>query len=79
MESSLKEVEIKGFRGSKNEVRVLIYLIMCGEVLKKINIHVLKGDIRCDHAMIVEAFRRDVARIMLAVPRASEELEISVY
>lgn len=71
--SSLKEVEIKGFRGNTNELCMLNYLIGRGRNLKKmsIDIHVV-GD---DKEMF---FRRQAARLMQRIGRASRDLEISI-
>ncbi|XP_061370445.1 F-box protein At3g62230-like [Gastrolobium bilobum] len=70
---TLKEVEIKGFTGTTNELIVLSYFIVCGSVLKKITINIVKDD---DDA--TAAYTREVAEILLTLPKASPDLEISI-
>ncbi|KAJ1422417.1 FBD domain [Sesbania bispinosa] len=45
MRSTLKEVEIKNFRGTWNEIHMLSYFIIGGKVLNKVVINILKEDV----------------------------------
>ncbi|RDX69385.1 putative F-box/LRR-repeat protein, partial [Mucuna pruriens] len=74
LRSSLKVVEMNGFRGTMNEHNVLKYLIFSGIVLKKISINMLK-----DGSGNVESHCRRSAEILLTVPRGSTNLEISIF
>ncbi|TKY57258.1 putative F-box protein [Spatholobus suberectus] len=74
LRSSLEVVEINGFRGTGNERLVLRYFIICGVVLKKISINMLKDD----SSRTVEFHCREWAEILLTVPMASRNLEISI-
>jgi len=72
--SSLEVVEIKGFRGTENEIFVLKHFINSGVVLKKISITMLKDGF----GRTVEFHCREKAEFLLTVPRASRNLEISI-
>ncbi|XP_057418394.1 putative F-box protein At3g29830 [Lotus japonicus] len=70
---TLREVDIKGFKGTINEIRVLTYFITMGKVLRKMTINKSKDDVR------LESYHRDMAEeLMSKVQRASTELDISI-
>ena len=72
---TLKAVELKGFRGTMDELMACNYIIQAGRVLKKININVWKEE--NGNSEKVE-MRRALARCLLTVPKASRDLEISI-
>ncbi|KAJ1431892.1 FBD domain [Sesbania bispinosa] len=78
MTSTLKEVEIKNFRGTWNEIHVLSYFIIGGKVLKKVVINILKEDV-AGEGIDVESRRLRIANNMLKAPRGSSDLDISIY
>jgi len=69
----LKEIEIKGFKGTKNEFNVITYFLTHGKVLRKLSINFLEDD-RWD----VVSRRKAVKRFWM-LPKASTNLEISIY
>ncbi|KAJ1389590.1 F-box-like domain superfamily [Sesbania bispinosa] len=77
MTSTLKEVEIKGFIGTKHEIRMLKYFITNGKVLKKMSINLLR-DKDPNEDWNLDYYRRDVAEGMKKVPKASRDLEIFI-
>ncbi|TKY51714.1 putative F-box/LRR-repeat protein [Spatholobus suberectus] len=70
---TLKVVEVKGFRGSRNEVEACCYLIQAGCVLEQIIINVVKKE--ADEKL---EKRYANARWLLKVPKASRNLQISI-
>ncbi|XP_057452182.1 putative F-box/LRR-repeat protein At1g56400 [Lotus japonicus] len=70
---TLREVEIKGFKGLVNEIRALTYFITNGRVLRKMTINISKDDTR------QESYHHDMAEWLIStVQKASTELEISI-
>ncbi|KAK7300115.1 hypothetical protein RJT34_10949 [Clitoria ternatea] len=77
--SSLKVVEIKGFKGSENEILVLKYFITCGKKLKMMSINILKGDgVGSSNGGNAESYHREKAESLLKIRRASTRLEILI-
>jgi len=68
----LKEIEIKDFRGTKNELNVIAYFLAHGEVLKKLSINFLENEWNV-------APRRKAVEHFRMLPKASTNLEISIY
>lgn len=68
---NLKEVVIKGFKGTKNEFNVINYFVVRARNLKKMSIEILKDE--------KVATRRQAAELLLMSPKASNNLEISIY
>ncbi|KAK7343928.1 hypothetical protein VNO77_13059 [Canavalia gladiata] len=75
LRNTLKVVEVKGFRGTMNEVQVCNYLIQGGSVLEEFNINVVKNE--DDSSQILER-RYANANVLLTVPKASNNLQISI-
>uniref|UniRef100_A0A2C9W8G7 Uncharacterized protein n=1 Tax=Manihot esculenta TaxID=3983 RepID=A0A2C9W8G7_MANES len=44
MKKSLKVINVKGFKGTPNELYILRYIIMCARKLRKVNFYVFDGD-----------------------------------
>ncbi|KAL2324938.1 hypothetical protein Fmac_023996 [Flemingia macrophylla] len=70
---TLKVVELKGFRGTTNEVWACIYLIQAGCVLEQIIVDVVKKEA---DAYSVQRYANE--RLLLKVPKASKNLQISI-
>ncbi|XP_057428377.1 putative F-box protein At3g29830 [Lotus japonicus] len=73
---TLREVEIKGFKGSTNEICVLTYLVTIGRVLRKIIINI-SNDADVDRDGRMDYYLRDMTK-KLMIQRASRDLEISI-
>ncbi|KAK7279518.1 hypothetical protein RJT34_24571 [Clitoria ternatea] len=69
---SLKVVEVKGLRGTVNELQACNYLIRAASGLEQLKIEVKGGT-----SEMVET-RRAFARLLLTVPKASPNLQISI-
>ncbi|XP_057455379.1 F-box protein At3g62230-like [Lotus japonicus] len=74
---TLKEVEIKGFEGSMNEIHMLTYFITIGRVLRKMTINILKDDV-VNQDESLNSYCRDMIETLMS-QRASRDLEISIY
>ncbi|XP_057440394.1 putative F-box protein At3g29830 [Lotus japonicus] len=74
---TLREVEIKGFKGSINEIHVLNYFITTGRVLRKMTINISNDSIAYQDGEF-ETYRCDMIE-MLMIQRASINLEISIF
>jgi hypothetical protein len=72
VKNCLKEIEIKSFKGTKNELNVITYFLTYGKVLRKLSINFLRDEwnVACPRKA-VEHFRM--------IPKASNNLEISIY
>jgi hypothetical protein len=77
VKSHLKKVEIKGFKGTRNELSVLTYFLLRGEALRKMSINLLKDDVKEEVGPNVTA-RREIARSLLTIPKASTNLELVI-
>ena len=77
LRSSLKEVEIKGFKGSLSEMMVLTHLVAYGRVLRKMTVNVVRAN-EGGEAWNWENYRRGVAEVLLTVPKGSGNLEILI-
>ncbi|KAK9269659.1 hypothetical protein L1049_001437 [Liquidambar formosana] len=44
LQKTLKVVEIKGFKGTMNELRLLKYFITCGRAMKRLNLHISREE-----------------------------------
>lgn len=66
VKSHLKKVEIKGFKGTRNELSVITYFLLRGETLRKMSINLLKDDVK------------EEARSLLTIPKASTNLELLI-
>ncbi|XP_057429747.1 putative F-box protein At3g29830 [Lotus japonicus] len=73
---TLREVEIKGFKGSMNEIHVLTYFITIGKVLRKVTINVLKDDV-ADQDERLDYYHCDLKEKLMS-QRPSRDLEISI-
>ncbi|XP_057456016.1 putative F-box protein At3g29830 [Lotus japonicus] len=74
---TLREVEIKDFKGSMNEIRVITYFITIGRVLRKMTIYISKDDVT-NQEWSMDSYWRDMIE-KLRSQRASRDLEISIY
>ncbi|GMN51723.1 hypothetical protein TIFTF001_020868 [Ficus carica] len=72
---SLKVVEVKGFKGSQNQVSLLIYFITYGRVLKKLDINVSKEVVLGESPEIYI----QKAQILQTLNKASPSLQISIF
>ncbi|AES99386.1 putative FBD domain-containing protein [Medicago truncatula] len=77
VKSHLKKVEITGFKRTKNELCVITYFLLRGETLRKMSINLLKGDVNGEVGLNVTA-RREAARSLLTIPKASTNLELLI-
>lgn len=76
MRLNLKKLEFRGFTGTTNEICLLSYFIMRGKALKKISVDILKDEVTGnDNSM---AHRREMADLLLMLPKATVDLEISI-
>ncbi|XP_057418691.1 F-box protein At3g62230-like [Lotus japonicus] len=73
---TLKEVEIKGFKGSVNEIRVLTYFITIGRVLRKMTIKILKDDVANQDESLDSNCHDMIERLISQ--RASRDLKILI-
>ncbi|XP_057425802.1 putative F-box protein At3g29830 [Lotus japonicus] len=73
---ALREVEIKDFKGSMNEIRLITYFITNGKVLRKMTINILKDDVaNQDESM--DSYCCKMIETLVS-QRASRDLEISI-
>ena len=77
VKSHLKKVEIKNFKGTKNELSVITYFLLRGETLRKMSINLLKADVKGEVGSNDSA-RREAARFLLTIPKASTNLELLI-
>jgi len=68
----LKEIEIKSFKGTKNELNAITYFLTHGKVLRKLSINFLTDERNV-------APRRKAEEHFRMLPKASTNLEISIY
>ncbi|XP_057440781.1 uncharacterized protein LOC130732812 [Lotus japonicus] len=73
---TLREVEIKGFKGTMIEICVLTYFITIGRVLRNMTINILKDGVS-DQSERLESYCRDISEMLMS-QRASRDLEISI-
>ncbi|XP_057439819.1 F-box protein At3g62230-like [Lotus japonicus] len=73
---TLREVEIMGFKGSINEIRVITYFITIGRVLRKMTINILKDDDVNQDGSLGSNYR-DMIETLVSLS-ASRDLEISI-
>lgn len=71
---TLREVEIKGFKGTQNEFYLLAYLVIHGRVMQKLTV-VTSREIS-NHGN--PAVYRSVAEKLYALRRASQHLQITI-
>ncbi|MED6109153.1 hypothetical protein PIB30_031042 [Stylosanthes scabra] len=75
MRRVLKDVEIKGFMGTRDQINACHYFIKFGRNLRKLSISVLNE--KDENPAIVE-LRHNVALHFFDVPRTSKDLEIEI-
>ncbi|KAJ1435838.1 Leucine-rich repeat domain superfamily [Sesbania bispinosa] len=71
LKKAVKVVEIKGFRGTENELLAVKYIVETGKVLEEVSINMMYGNLE-------EEKLRLVRRFCTAIPKASKKLKISV-
>ncbi|KAJ8763654.1 hypothetical protein K2173_003126 [Erythroxylum novogranatense] len=67
---TLKVVEVKGFKGTRNELYVIAYMIQLGQVMEQLKIYIVN-----DGEITTEYIQR--AQVLLQLRKASENLRIS--
>ncbi|XP_057418701.1 putative F-box protein At3g29830 [Lotus japonicus] len=73
---TLKEVEIKGFKGLVNEIRMLTYFVTIGRVLRKMTIKILKDDVANQDESLDSNCHDMIERLISQ--RASRDLKILI-
>ncbi|KAJ1404724.1 Leucine-rich repeat domain superfamily [Sesbania bispinosa] len=71
LKKAVKVVEIKGFRGTENELLAVKYIVENGKVLEEVSINMMYGNLE-------EEKLRLVRRFCTVIPKASNKLKISV-
>ncbi|XP_057440780.1 putative F-box/LRR-repeat protein At1g56400 [Lotus japonicus] len=73
---TLREVEIKGFKGLMDEIRMLTYFITTGKVLRKMTINIMEDDVAYQDGTL-DSYCCDITKTLM-IHRASKDLEISI-